>query len=535
MRRQLCSLAQAHQVIQKRFALFFRQAVGQTFKHQGFFFIGHCADVGAGDGHYLVADQQFSNLARCLHFCGYNYVHMKISAMLPVVALVVSGWTASYGQEQEPEVPGDQFSLEGALELFKQSESPEEFEKLLNSPDAKVNNLDLNGDGYIDYIRVHDRYEGNVHAFILQAVISEREMQDIAVIELEKLANGKAVLQIVGDEDIYGIETIIEPTREVRTYAGTTSSRTVVNVWAWPSVQYVYSPYYAGWVSPWGWHRRPVWWHTWRPVAYVHYHPIWRPYRHYYVPCQTRRVVYAHELYRPYRTTSVFVHDRHHRELAQYRTSRHDTPRSGSDRYRSGYTNERSGMEHRGRDLDARRNSSLQREAVTSDRLNPRQRNSDGDSRNPAIIRRDEFSNRRTNTAENQREVRSQVTSPDLAPGHRSNENRNQQEHEVARRRSVPAAEMQQRRQETRPRNVPADVQPDYHRSQRDQSAYRRPSTVQGNREVRPQVPSPATNRNRSSGSQTVQRSSSDRPHVQQRSSAGTRPSRSAEMKRGRD
>lgn len=478
----------------------------------------------------------FLNLARCLHPWGYNHVHMKIFAMLPVAALVMSGWVASYGQELEPEVPGDQFSLEGALELFKRSESPEEFEKLLNSPDAKVNNLDLNGDGYIDYIRVHDRYEGNVHAFILQAVISDREMQDIAVIELEKLANGKAVLQIVGDEDVYGVETIIEPTREVRTYAGTTSTRTVVNVWTWPSVQYVYSPYYAGWVSPWGWHRRPIWWRTWRPVAYVHYHPIWRPYRHHYVPCHTRRVVYAHEIYRPYRTTSVVVHDRHHRKLAHYRSSRHDDSRYGRDRYeRSAYTNDRSGTPSRGRDTNVRRSPSPQREDLTSDRLNSRQRTSNTDGRNPAIIKRDDFSNRRTNTVERNREVRPQVTSPRLAPGSRPNDPRNPQEREVSRQRSVPADIEQRRQPEARSRNVPADVQPNYNRSQRDQSAYKRPSTVQGNREVRPHVTSPAMNRSRSSGSPAVQRTASDRPKVQQRSSAGPRPARSAEMKRGRD
>ena len=131
--------------------------------------------------------------------------------------LLFSGTLVSYGQVVESEVPGDHFSLEGALELFKQSSSPEEFERSLNTADSKVNNLDLNGDGYIDYIRVHDRYERNVHAFIIQAVISEREVQDVAVITLEKLGNGKAVLQIIGDEDVYGVETIIEPTREVRT------------------------------------------------------------------------------------------------------------------------------------------------------------------------------------------------------------------------------------------------------------------------------------------------------------------------------
>ena len=251
--------------------------------------------------------------------------------MLSVVTLAVFGWMTSFGQALESEVPGDNFSLEGALELFKKSASPEEFEKLLNSPDSKVNNLDLNGDGYIDYIRVIDRYEGNVHAFILQAVISDRENQDIAVIELEKLANGKAILQIVGDPDIYGVETIIEPTSEVRTYAGTTTTRTVVNVWAWPSVQYVYAPYYTVWVSPWGWYSRPVWWSRWRPIAYVHYYPIWRPYRHYYSYCDTYRVVYAHRnLYHPHRTTSVIVHDRHHSRVEKYRAENRDYARRTS-------------------------------------------------------------------------------------------------------------------------------------------------------------------------------------------------------------
>lgn len=236
--------------------------------------------------------------------------------------LAFVGCLTAYGQEIETEVPGDNFSLEGALELFKKSESPEAFERLLNSPDSKVNNLDLNGDGYIDYIRVFDKYEGNVHAFIIQAVVSETENQDIAVIELEKLANGRAVLQIIGDEDVYGIETIIEPTREVRTFAGSSTRQTVVNVWSWPSVQYVYGPYYSGWHSPWGYRHHPGWYHSWRPVAYVHYHSVWLPYRPRYSTCYTRRVVYAYDLYRPYRSTSVIVYNRHHEQVSRYRTAR---------------------------------------------------------------------------------------------------------------------------------------------------------------------------------------------------------------------
>jgi hypothetical protein len=239
---------------------------------------------------------------------------------------------ASHGQViNDREVPGDHFSLEGALELFKKSSSPQEFERLLNVPDGKVNNLDLNGDGLTDYIRVIDRYDANVHAFILQAVVSPTQSQDIAVIELEQLGNGRASLQIVGDPDIYGVETIIEPTEDVRMYAGTQTSRAPVNVWVWPIVQYCYDPYYSVWISPWGWYSRPVWWSPWRPVSYVVYRPYWDPYRNYYSYCHFHRNTYARRVYVPVRTTSVIVYERHRDVIVHARNTR------GRDYDRDGY------------------------------------------------------------------------------------------------------------------------------------------------------------------------------------------------------
>jgi len=256
-----------------------------------------------------------------------------IKSRLVLLGFLVAGWMGANGQSViESEVPGDNFSLEGALELFKESSSPEEFERKLNSPDSKVNNLDLNNDGYIDYMRVIDRARGNVHAFIIQAVLSKSESQDVAVIELEKLENGRAVLQITGDADVYGIETIIEPTEEVYVNAGTTRARRVVNVWSWPSVQYVYHPYYVVYVSPWYWSYRPYWWSPWRPVAYYVYDPWWRPYRSYYSVCHSHRIIYAQEIYRPYRTTSVIVHNHYGTQINNYR-SRNESGRRGRDRH----------------------------------------------------------------------------------------------------------------------------------------------------------------------------------------------------------
>jgi hypothetical protein len=209
---------------------------------------------------------------------------------------------------------GDHFSLEGALDLFKKSDSPEEFEKKLNKEESYVNNLDLNEDGAIDYVKVMDNMEENVHAIVLQVDISAEETQDIAVILIEKTGPEEAVLQIVGDEDIYGEEMIIEPYAEsmegggkgmaVETFG---QSRIVVNVWAWPSVRFVYRPGYVVYRSPWRWMYYPNWWKPWRPHPWRWHYSKRKVYHVHYRPYPSHRVVKAHNFYTPKRRSSVTV------------------------------------------------------------------------------------------------------------------------------------------------------------------------------------------------------------------------------------
>ncbi|MCB0650227.1 MAG: hypothetical protein KDC85_03055 [Saprospiraceae bacterium] len=214
-------------------------------------------------------------------------------------------------------LPGDNFSLEGALEMFKISSSPEDFEKRLNEEDNDVNNLDLNEDGEIDYIRVEDKMEGNVHVLILQVPVNENEVQDIAVIEIEKTGEETAILQIEGDEDLYGPEVYAEPFEaeaEMDGKGGPSADiavyRIVVNVWVWPSVRYIYAPNYVVWVSPYGWRVYPTWWRPWRPHPWRwHYNRCTRYHAHYRV-VHTHRVVNAHRVYAPHRRTSVTVKQR---------------------------------------------------------------------------------------------------------------------------------------------------------------------------------------------------------------------------------
>lgn len=238
-------------------------------------------------------------------------------------------------------LPGDNFSLQGALEMFRKAGSPEAFEKLLNTEDNKVNNLDLDGDGNTDYIRVIDKTENGVHAFVLQAIVSQNESQDIAVIELEKTGENNAVLQIVGDEDIYGEETIIEPSEETdnafapvgyETTGGPSfqSSGIIVNVWAWPAVRFVYAPAYVVWVSPWKWRAYPVWYKPWKPLHWHAFHPYRYHYRNRYVVVHTHRVVPARRIYKPVRVTSVTVRTHNQVAVTRYRTNRTAPHRSVS-------------------------------------------------------------------------------------------------------------------------------------------------------------------------------------------------------------
>ncbi len=205
---------------------------------------------------------------------------------------------------------GDNFSLQGAMELFKQAESPEAFEKMLNAPDNNVNNLDLDKDGQTDYVRVVDRMDGDAHAIVMQVPVSETESQDIAVIEVEKSGTDNAVLQIVGDEDIYGREIISEPYEEQVSRNNAPATRVVVNVWAWPAVRYVYRPAYVVYASPWRWRAYPTWWRPYRPHPWRVFYVRARPYHAHYQVVTTHRVVRAHAVYRPHRTHSTVVHTR---------------------------------------------------------------------------------------------------------------------------------------------------------------------------------------------------------------------------------
>lgn len=227
---------------------------------------------------------------------------------------ILFGTMSSIAQENDaPEYTGDNFSLEGALAMFKNSSSLEDFEKAINEENNNVNNLDLNNDGDIDYITVEDVSEGTNHVIVLSALINSNDKQDIATINIEKSGNEEAHLQIIGDDDLYAEDSVAEPfdvdEKTIEKKGPSTieviPTRIIVNVWGWPCVRFIYAPGYRVWVSSVRWSAYPRWWRPWRPFRHTVFVGRCAPHRvHFH---RAPRVVVRHSFYRSHRRSSTVV------------------------------------------------------------------------------------------------------------------------------------------------------------------------------------------------------------------------------------
>lgn len=163
--------------------------------------------------------------------------------------------------------------LKVVAKLFAEAENLEQFEMTLNNPDSAFCNLDLNGDGQVDYLRVVETGEGNKRLIVLQAVLAKDIYQDVASIYVEKDEKNEVSVQVVGDEYVYGTNYVIEP---VYIY------RPIIYDWFWSDSWYA-------WHSPWYWGYWPGWWYVhscwahdwyWHHCYAFHHHHHWCTFRH---------------------------------------------------------------------------------------------------------------------------------------------------------------------------------------------------------------------------------------------------------------
>ena len=338
---------------------------------------------------------------------------MKTRILIPTLALLIIAATAVKAQDNPPEylgLPGDNLNLYAVMKLFQESKTLESFEKNLNDPKNKINNLDINGDNYVDYIMVVDNVRGNVHNIVLRVAVNRNENQDVAVFTVERFSDGEVQIQLTGDPLLYGNNYIIEPNYADNNgtpnpgYTGDNEvvyGRKVVVVHTtpfitatWPLIRYIYTPDYIAWHSAWYWDYYPGWWHPWRPFYwnyYYGYHYNW--YNDYY--CCYRRWNthrYSHwddhyyfgtRVYSPY--VAVNISNGHYRKTYEHPETRkdgelayhRDQPETGRrSTYSTVTANSRNG-EGRNQNINSGRK-------VTSSNITTTRRNDEGVSRGNA-------------------------------------------------------------------------------------------------------------------------------------------------------
>ena len=178
----------------------------------------------------------------------------------------------------------ENLDLKTVATLFGQAKDLEQFEQMLNNPDSAFSNLDLNGDGEVDYLRVIETADNNRHLVVVQAVLAKDIYQDVASIFVDKDEETQSVtVQVIGDEYIYGVNYIIEPVY---------IHRPLIYDWFWGTS-------WVCWHSPYYWGYFPHWWRPYYCVdPFVYWdHCYWH---HYHYPiCSYRTGHHLHHHFRP--------------------------------------------------------------------------------------------------------------------------------------------------------------------------------------------------------------------------------------------
>ncbi len=193
---------------------------------------------------------------------------LMLIAIAPLYADQTVTVTATDGEISEA------LDLKAVATIFGESKDLEEFEHNINDPEKRISNLDLNGDGEVDYLRVIETADQDNHLVVLQAVLAKDIYQDVASIFVQKDKASKSVtVQIVGDEYIYGTNYVVEP----------------VFLYTPVIYSYFWAAHWSAYYSPYYWGYYPHWWHTyycWTPYDYwnhiyaFHHHHPYCSYRH---------------------------------------------------------------------------------------------------------------------------------------------------------------------------------------------------------------------------------------------------------------
>ncbi len=183
-------------------------------------------------------------------------MNQRLVILLMLAFLPVNDY-AIFAQEQTTGTPASASAAEGLNlvafgELFKGSENLQAFERAVNNPETGINNLDLDENGEVDFIRIVEEVSGNTHVVIAQVALEKDDVQDVATIEIEKESDTQYNFQIRGNEILYGVDYYVAPAD--------------VYVYRWPIVNFMYRPAYRPYRSTFYFGFYPHWYRPYRPV-----------------------------------------------------------------------------------------------------------------------------------------------------------------------------------------------------------------------------------------------------------------------------
>jgi len=160
--------------------------------------------------------------------------YLKLSVVLITVFATQQNIAQNYGEYRNNDYRydlSDNLDLEAVASVFYNSKNITDFEKELNDYRNQVSNLDLNNDGYVDYLRLVKLYDRNAHVILIQAVLGRDYFQDVATVVIGRDEYNREYVQIIGDSYLYGEDYILEPVF---------SRRPSIVRWLWSNTNHVY-------------------------------------------------------------------------------------------------------------------------------------------------------------------------------------------------------------------------------------------------------------------------------------------------------
>lgn len=129
----------------------------------------------------------------------------RVTTSTPKVTTTTTVYVTSYNEDL-----CFYLDLNAVAAAFAEARSVREFEQIINSSKYMINNLDLNRDGWIDYLRVIEVHSGAYHTLLIQACLAPSVFQDVATLVAERRAD-RLYVEVIGDPYLYGYNYIVCP------------------------------------------------------------------------------------------------------------------------------------------------------------------------------------------------------------------------------------------------------------------------------------------------------------------------------------